>query len=216
MCYQTKITKQKEEIAQRFKVDISDLKLFNPTEFCSAFEYPKTPIITNLNPKKVELYNWGLIPSWTEDISIRNYTLNARIETLTEKPSFKNVIQNRCLVIANGFYEWQWITKSGSKKQKYLITLSNESLFAFAGIFSEWTNFNNEKIHSYSIITTQANDLMSEIHNTKQRMPVILKKEDEQHWLQGKNYEAFKYPYSCDLVAKALHNDSSGQLNLFS
>ncbi len=216
MCYQTKITKQKEEIAQRFKVDISDLKLFNPTEFCSAFEYPKTPVITNLNPEKAVLYNWGLIPSWTEDISIRNYTLNARIETLTEKSSFKDVIQNRCLVIANGFYEWQWVTKSGSKKQKYLMTLSNEELFAFAGIFSEWTNFNNEKIHSYSIITTQANDLMSEIHNTKQRMPVILKKEDEQHWLQGKNHEAFKYPYSCDLVAKALDNDSFGQLNLFS
>ena len=101
-----------------------------------------------------------------------------------------------------------------SKKQKYLITLPNEELFAFAGIFTEWTDFNNEKIHSYSIITTQANDLMSEIHNTKQRMPVILKKEGEQQWLHGENYEDFKYPYSCNLVAKPLNNDYE-QLNLF-
>lgn len=213
MCYQTKITKQKEEIAQRFKVDISNLKLFNPTEFCSAFDYPKTPVITNANPTKAQLFNWGLIPSWSQNNSIRNYTLNARIETLAEKSSFKDVIQNRCLIIANGFYEWQWLTKSGSKKQKYVITLPNEDMFAFAGIFTEWTDFNNKKINTYTIITTQANELMSEIHNNKQRMPVILKQEDEQYWLQGKNYEAFKFPYSCNFVAKPVNEHLNNTTN---
>ena len=155
-----------------------------------------------------------MIPSWSKDVSIRNYTLNARIETLNEKKSFKDIVQNRCLIIADGFYEWQWRNNSGSKKEKYLITLPNEELFAFAGLYTQWTNFDNTKLNSYTIITTQANKLMSEIHNTKQRMPVILKKEDEKHWLQGEDYNAFKFPYSCNLVATALPENPS-QLGLF-
>jgi putative SOS response-associated peptidase YedK len=216
MCYQTRIIKQKEEIMERFNAAIDELNDYNPIEFCSAFDFPKTPIITNENSSKIQLFNWGLIPNWSEDKSIRNYTLNARIESLSEKKSFKDVIQNRCLIIADGFYEWQWRTKSGSKKEKYLITLPNKELFAFAGIYSEWTNYNNEKINSYSIITTQANELMSKIHNTKQRMPVILKSKDEQSWLQGEDYNAFAYPYSCDLIANLLSNEHLNQTNLFS
>jgi len=215
MCYQTRIIKQKEEIMERFNAAIDALNDYNPMEFCSAFDFPKTPIITNENPDKIQLFNWGLIPSWSEDESIRNYTLNARIETLSEKKSFKDAIQNRCLIIADGFYEWQWKTKSGSKKEKYLITLPNEELFAFAGIYSEWTNLNNERINSYSIITTEANELMSEIHNNKKRMPVILKHEDEQSWLQGEDYNAFAYPYSCDLIATLLSTKNPNQTNLF-
>lgn len=214
MCYQTKITRQKEEIAERFNAEIVALNEFEPKEFYSAFEYPKTPIITNKTPNKVQLFNWGLIPTWTEDEAIRSYTLNARIETISEKKSFKDVIQNRCLIIADGFYEWQWRNKSGSKKEKYLITLPNQELFAFAGIYTQWVNFNNQIINSYTIVTTQANELMSEIHNTKQRMPIVLKKQDEQHWLQGKNYQDFAFPYSCNLVATSLEN-TSGQLGLF-
>lgn len=214
MCYQTKITKKKEEIAERFNAEINALNAYEPIEVCSAFDYPKTPIITNESPTKVQLYNWGLIPSWSNDNSIRNYTLNARIETLAEKKSFKDVIQNRCLIIADGFYEWQWRNKTGSKKEKYLITLPNQELFAFAGIYTQWIDFNNEIVNSYSIVTTQANDLMSEIHNTKQRMPVILKKQDEQNWLQGENHQDFAFPYSSNLIATSLENDF-GQLGLF-
>lgn len=214
MCYQTKITKQKEEIAERFNAEVTDLNDYEPMEFCKAFDYPKTPIITNKSPNKIQLFNWGLIPSWAEDDAIKNYTLNARIETLAKKKSFKDVIQNRCLIIADGFYEWQWKTKSGSKKEKYLITLPNQELFAFAGIYTQWTAFNHEIVNSYAIITTQANELMSEIHNTKQRMPVILKKQDEQNWLKGENYKDFAFPYSCILMATSLEN-RSGQLGLF-
>lgn len=214
MCYQTKITKQKEEIAERFNAEVTALNDYKPMEFCSAFDYPKTPIITNVSPNKIQLFNWGLIPNWADNTSKRNYTLNARIETLSEKKSFKDVIQNRCLIIANGFYEWQWRTKCGSKKTKFLITLPNQQLFAFAGVYSQWTDFDNTILNTYSIITTQANKLMSEIHNTKQRMPVILKKEDEQHWLQGENYKEFAFPYSCDLIATFSNEKSSNQLGL--
>jgi putative SOS response-associated peptidase YedK len=214
MCYQTKITKEKEAIAARFNAEVTDLNSYEPQEFCSAFEYPKTPVITHEAPHKVQLFHWGLIPSWSEDDTIKKYTLNARIETLTEKKSFKEVIQNRCLIIADGFYEWQWRTKSGSKKEKYLITLPNQELFAFAGIYTQWTAFNHEIVNSYSIVTTQANELMREIHNTQQRMPVILKKQDEQHWLHCENYKDFAFPYSCNLAATSLEN-TTGQLGLF-
>jgi putative SOS response-associated peptidase YedK len=75
-----------------------------------------------------------LIPAWAKDKTIQQYTLNAKIETLNEKPSFKNNIKNRCLVIADGYYEWQWLDPKGKNKQKYLITLTSEEPFAFAGI----------------------------------------------------------------------------------
>ena len=215
MCYQTRLIKKREEMMQRFNAEMNDLLDYNPIEFCSAFDYPSTPVITNDNAKEIQLFNWGLVPDWSQDMQIRKYTLNARIETLDEKPSFKNVIHNRCLVIADGFYEWQWLTKSGSKKNKYLITLPDEELFGFAGIYSKWVDFDGSVFNSYSIITTEANDLMSEIHNTKKRMPVILKKEDENDWLQGKSVEAFKLPYQTELEATALFKPNDSQLGLF-
>ncbi len=212
MCYQTRLIKKREEIADRFNAVIEKFDEYSPTEFCSAFDYPKTPVITSKNTSKIQLYNWGLVPKYSQDISIRKFTLNARIETLNEKKSFKNVIQNRCLIIADGFYEWQWRNKSGSKKQKYLIGLPNNELFAFAGIYSQWTNYENSIYNSYSLITTKANDLMSEIHNTKQRMPVLLRKEDEINWLSGKNFNIYAYPYSCDIIASKINENNSNQL----
>ncbi len=214
MCYQTRLIKKREEIMERFNAVMDKLNDYNPAEFCSAFDFPKTPVITNANSQKIELFNWGLIPEWSQKNDIRKYTLNARIETLEEKKSFKDIIQNRCLIIADGFYEWQRQNKTGSKKEKYLITLANKELFAFAGIYTQHINFDDSIVNSYSIITTQANKLMSEIHNTKQRMPVILKKEDEQNWLQSENYRDYAYPYSCELIATSLKNNT-GQLGIF-
>lgn len=214
MCYQTRIVKKKTEIKTNFKLDISELDLFECSETIKAFDFPKTPVITNTEPNKAQLFNWGLIPSWTQDTSIRNYTLNARIETLHEKDSFKNNLKNRCLVIADGFYEWKWSNKSGTKKEKHLITLPNDELFAFAGIYDSWKNPNGEIIQSYSIITTEANPLMSTIHNTKKRMPVILKAEDEAAWLQGEDHHYFKYPYTRELSALNLDIDLN-QMSFF-
>ena len=215
MCYQTRLIKKKEAIQNRFQVDIDDLMSIEDFELIKAFDFPKTPIITNTEPNKLQLFQWGLVPEWAQDTTIKKFTLNARIETLDEKPSFKDVIHNRCLILADGFYEWQWLTKSGSKKQKYLITLPNEELFAFAGIYSEWKSFDGSSLYSYSMITTQANELMHEIHNTKHRMPIILKKEDEHSWLEGCDYTNFKLPYSTNLIATALNTDTTNQLGLF-
>jgi putative SOS response-associated peptidase YedK len=214
MCYQTRLFKKKEEIQKRFNVPKDDLEGFNPSEIIKAFDYPKTPVITNDKPNTIQHFNWGLVPSWSTDNSLRHYTLNARIETLNEKKSFKDVIQNRCLIIADGFYEWKWLNKSGSKKEKYLITVPNEELFTFAGIYSTWIDIEGNHYNSYSMITTQANELMSEIHNTKKRMPIILKKEDEKDWLNGENYDKFKPPYEHNLIAKNL-DINNNQLSMF-
>lgn len=214
MCYQTRLLKKREELAERFNAAIEALKDYKPHEHIKGFDFASTPVIADSAPNKIIPMHWGLVPSWADSLDIRQYTLNARIETLAEKPSFNKAIQNRCLIIADGFYEWQWITKSGSRKDKYLITRPKEELFTMAGIYDEWATNTGVPYRSYSIITTQANELMSRIHNTKQRMPVILTKEDEQNWLQNTDYKQFAYPYEVELVSTNLSEDHS-QLNLF-
>lgn len=214
MCYQTRLIKKREEIAERFNAEVEALNDYDPIEFCSAFNFPKTPVITDEDPNRVALFQWGLIPEWSQNDTIKRHTLNARIETLNEKVSFKDVIQKRCLILADGFYEWQWKDSKGKNKEKYLITLPNQELFAFAGIYSKWIDFDNTIKSTYSIITTQANELMCEIHNTKQRMPVIIKREDEKEWLNGDDYKKYALPYSCELIATSQEKDD-GQLLLF-
>lgn len=185
MCFHSQQTKTAQELENRFKV-----KFKNPTLFTSGvyngFEHPKTPVITSQEAHEIQLFNWGLIPSWAKDNSIRKNTLNARIETLNEKASFKNVINNRCLILADGFYEWEWLDAKGKQKQKYLINLPGEEAFAFAGLWSQWREpVTGEILKTYTILTTDANDLMAKIHNTKKRMPMLVSNEKE--WLNGAN-----------------------------
>jgi putative SOS response-associated peptidase YedK len=201
MCYHTTQKKSKKELAERFKVDINE-SLDISGELFNGFTFPHTPVISSKNKNKMTLFQWGLIPNWSKEKSIQQYTLNAKIETLDEKPSFKNSIQQRCLIVADGFMEWQWLDKKGKTKQQYHITLPNQDAFAFAGIWSEWVNpSTGEIINTYSMVTTEANPLMSEIHNTKKRMPVILTPQNEQDWLNGKNYQDFA---KCDLALNAV------------
>ncbi len=126
--------------------------------------------------RKLEMLRWGLIPSWAKDPSIGNKMINARAETVSEKPSFRKAFKvRRCLILADGFYEWQ---KTDNGKQPYYIKMQDDSPFAFAGLWEIWQN--GEEIRSATIITTEANDLMNEIHH---RMPVILPPEDYAMWL---------------------------------
>jgi len=186
MCFHSKQSKTAQELSKRFNAKIEAGTSINAAIY-NGFEFPKTPIISNENPEKIQLFHWGLIPEWAKDESIRKNTLNAKLETLSEKPSFKNSLNKRCLVIADGFYEWKWLDAKGRQKQKYLLSLPNDEPFAFAGLWSEWKNqLTEEKISTYTLITTEANALMSEIHNTKKRMPIIVAKEHETDWLKGK------------------------------
>ena len=209
MCFNTKITSKASELKKRFKAKMVEEEQYEINIQLSGFNYPQTPIISNLDKDKIQLFNWGLIPNSAENEVIRSFTLNAKIETLSEKPSFKNSINKRCLVIANGFYEWKWHDTKGRNKEKFLVGLENEDLFAFAGIWSSWKNpFNNEIVNSYSIVTTEANKLMAEIHNIKKRMPVVLSPKNEINWLEGDEINDFR-TIDVDLIAVSQENQQS-------
>jgi len=134
-------------------------------------------VVEEDDKRKLEMFHWGLIPSWAKDPAIGNKMINARAETVSEKPSFRKAFKvRRCLILADGFYEWQ---KTDNGKQPYHIRMQDGSPFAFAGLWEVWDKY-GEEIRSCTIITTDANDLMSEIHH---RMPVILHPEDYSLWL---------------------------------
>ncbi len=200
MCFYFHQSKTATELLHRFKATFENDSVLLKSDY-NAFEFPQIPVITNKNPNTIQLFNWGLIPKWANNRDIRKNTLNARIETLSEKPSFRSSITKRCLIPADGFYEWQWLDAQGKQKQKYDITLPNGELFAFAGLWSEWIDTTSgEIVHSCTIITTQANELMSVIHNTKKRMPVILQPNFENDWLQGQAFQQ----YNLDLIANKI------------
>src|SRR4051812_18955202 len=129
MCYHTTQSKEKAKLEARFNARLdSELDFFS--ERTNGFTFPATPVITANKKEQIQLYRWGLIPPWAKDKTIRQYTLNAKIETLAEKPAFKTSLAKRCLVIADGFIEWQWLDPKGKKKQPYHITLPGNELFA--------------------------------------------------------------------------------------
>jgi putative SOS response-associated peptidase YedK len=209
MCFHSKQTKLALEVESRFKAKIDDLTVFKPSANINGFSYSKTPVIIDEHPEIITHYNWGLIPSWSNDKEIRKMTLNARIETIEKKPSFSNSVNKRCLIIANGFYEWQWLDSKGKNKIKYEIGIGNDDLFAFAGIYSNWVDKTTGEIrNTYTIVTTEATPLMAEIHNMKKRMPIILKPNDEVNWLEHQPIHNFAFPYEVNLVATKIHSDT--------
>jgi putative SOS response-associated peptidase YedK len=186
MCFTVAIHASREEIEKRFDASFEEPETFTPGYYFSAFTFPRLPVISGRDNHVIRMYMWGLIPSWVKDEAyaegIRTKTLNAKCETITEKPSFRNAVKmNRCLVISKGFFEWQ---NRDNKKIPYYIGLEDDQLFGFAGLYDTWTNpATGEMNYTFTIITTTANPLLAVIHNTKQRMPVILPKEKEQIWI---------------------------------
>lgn len=144
---------------------------------------------------------WGLIPSWAKDEAIGARMINARAETLAEKPSFKNLLRNkRCLIVADGFYEWR---SEGREKTPMYITLQDGQPFAFAGLWDVWKNPAGEPVQSCTIITTEPNELMASIHN---RMPAILRPGAYEDWLnpQLRDPDVLTHwlsPYPTELMA---------------
>ena len=167
MCGRFSIAKERDEIEDRFEIHI-DPAMF--TKNYNAAPSQILPIITNEEQEQASFHKWGLIPHWTKDETIGNKLINARGETIAEKPSFRDAAEKRrCLVVADGFYEWQ---RSGGEKQPYRITLADESLFTFAGLWESWKAEDGREVRTFTIITTEPNALMKPIHN---RMPVMLK-----------------------------------------
>jgi len=175
MCGRFSFSYNQKIIEEIFDVEI-DTENFHPRYNCAPSQ--NLAVISNENPQKLSYYKWGLIPSWAKEISIGNKLINAKAETILERPSFKKSFKSRrCLVLADSFYEW----KQDKEKIPYRILLKSEEPFSMAGICDIWKDAEGKEIHSFSIITTEANDLMKGIHN---RMPVILPRSDEKNWLE--------------------------------
>jgi len=196
------------ELGKRFKAIIDKPENVLFSDEINGFGFPPIPVIANENEDVIATdFYWGLIPAWCKDDSMRKNTLNAKIETIHEKPSFRDVVNNRCLVIATGFYDWRWLDEKGKSKQKYEIRSSENEILTFAGIYSKWKNPENDEIvKTFAVVTTQANKQMSYIHNVKLRMPIVLQQKDEMTWLDSKNeVEDFMYPkYDSNLIAFAV------------
>ncbi|WP_042334468.1 SOS response-associated peptidase [Desulfosporosinus meridiei] len=179
MCGRYSFSKPKN-ITERFGI----VQLEFEFEFGPRFNIApsqEVPVVIHKNGSNLLLmFRWGLIPYWAKDESIGNKLINARAETLAEKPSFRRSFEEkRCLVLADGFYEWK---KEGRIKKPYRITLQDGRPFAFAGLWDSWLSPTGQTINSCAIITTTPNKLMEPIHN---RMPVILPQGMESLWLDS-------------------------------
>jgi putative SOS response-associated peptidase YedK len=136
------------------------------------------PVIVREEKNELIMMKWGLVPHWTQDIQTAKRPINARAETLSEKPSFYELLKNRrCLVPASGFFEWK---REGKRKIPFYFHLPENPLFAFAGLYDRWTGSDGNCLCTYTIITTEPNELAAKIHN---RMPSILLPEHEDRWL---------------------------------
>jgi putative SOS response-associated peptidase YedK len=140
---------------------------------------PSQPVavIANNNPKALEFFRWGLVPSWSKDPAVGNKMINARAETAHEKPSFRDAFKKRrCIIPASGFYEW---SQKDNKKPMY-IHVKDEEVFGFAGLWESWHSPEGDKLLTCTILTAEPNELVSNFHH---RMAVILRKEDYEAWL---------------------------------
>lgn len=188
MCFNISVAKKKKKLEERFKAEFKPEMLFEPNYFLSAFAKPEVPVITNSDRSQIQKFTWGLIPHWVRDeaqaIDLSTKTFNARVETVDGKPSFRDAFKTqRCLVLADGFFEWQTI---GSTKIPHYIYRENFEPFAFAGLWNEWVNRGTGEIHkTFTILTQDANPFMAQIHNTKKRQPIILSEDAERVWLEG-------------------------------
>ena len=175
MCGRFQLSVKGRHISERFNVEVFD-EFYKPNYNCAPSQ--KLPVITNEEPEKLSYLRWGLIPFWAKDPKIGYKLINTRSETIAEKPSFKNAFKKRrCLIPSNGFYEW----RKDKNKTPFRIFLKSESLFSMAGIWENWKDAEGKLVQTFSIITTEPNELMKEIHD---RMPVILPPELENVWLQ--------------------------------
>jgi putative SOS response-associated peptidase YedK len=183
MCGRFTLATEKKEIEEHFPLfDVPDLTpRFNiaPTQEVAAAR-----ILPDGPKREVALLRWGLVPSWADDLSIGNRLINARAETVAEKPSFRSAYKKRrCLIVTDGFYEWQ---KTEGKKQPYCFKLKDGGPFAFAGLWEHWEREGNV-VETCTILTTQANEVLKPVHD---RMPVIVARADYERWLDPGNQTA--------------------------
>ena len=217
MCGRFTLISEPDTLSEVFKIsDASNCELEARYNIAPTTKVATVLYNSEIEQRECQLLRWGLIPSWAKDSKIGAKMINARAETLASKPSFRSAFKRRrCLVLADGFYEWKRLE---NKKQPYYFQLQNQQPFAFAGLWEEWQSPDDEKITSCTIVTTAANELLQEIHH---RMPVILQQQDYEKWLdpqlqKTEQLEELLYPFQAEKMSahavstkvnNPLHND---------
>ncbi len=184
MCGRYVLHSPKKDIESHYGAQFTEEGFYTPSWNIAPGSINPVNLLGKAREPGIAPLKWGLIPSFATDENIGFKMINARSETIEEKPSFKKSFQRkRCLIPANGFYEWKQI-EGTSKKLPFFIHLISSELFSFAGIFESWKNSDGNPVFTYSIITTQANALLQPLH---ERMPVILKPAEYEFWLDPMN-----------------------------
>lgn len=178
MCGRYTLTVQMDELAEHFGCPVIE-PVIKPRYNVAPLQI--MPVVVNQNGQhQLQMMQWGLVPFWAKEQSIGNKLINARLETLAQKPSFKYAVkERRCIVPADGYYEW---FKTNTGKQPMRITLPSNQLFGLAGLWEQWRNPDGKWLFSYSIITTSPVPSVAHIHH---RMPLILNHDQEEYWLHG-------------------------------
>ena len=185
MCFYYSVTKKSiNKLVKGKVINEVQLSMFDEHIIVNGFDHPRMPVITNDRPNEIQHFRWGMLPTEVEDIDEfqnKYNTLNAKAEGATNSRLFSESFKSRrCLVLCSGFFEWQ---KVKSEKIPYYIALKDDEMFVFAGLWNTTKQTNGSEIKTFSILTIEANELMAQIHNTKKRMPLILKPETALQWL---------------------------------
>ncbi|MBW1711680.1 MAG: SOS response-associated peptidase [Deltaproteobacteria bacterium] len=176
MCGRYTQTQDRAVLEARFGLAPAQVKLEPRYNLAPGQE---APVVAGSEPKELKLMRWGLVPHWTPEERIGFKMINARAETVDRKPAFRGLLRRRrCLVLADGFYEWAKPPQGGRIPWRYV--LKDQSPFALAGLWDAWSGPDKGRLESFTIITTQANDLVRPVHD---RMPVILDRQAEAAWL---------------------------------
>lgn len=197
MCGRYTLHQKNEKIAKRFNLAVAPDTIH---ENYNVAPGQMMPVITeDEQGRHLEFMNWGFVPTWAKDPKIGYKLINARSESIFEKPMWRGVIKRkRAIIPADGFYEWKRLDNSKTRKQPFYIHPKQTDLFGFAGIWETWKDASGQELKTYSIITTEPNKEMRAVHD---RMPVILQKEDEDSWLSPVHnddrgvIEALLHPY---------------------
>ncbi len=213
MCGRFTINKDPSTIGDRFGVLFNE-GLANRLNVKPSQQVPT--VLLREGSRCGEGLRWGLVPHWAKDEKVGNRMINARAETLLEKPSFRDLVasaEGRCLIVADGFYEWMKAEGPKQKKTPMRYGLEGDKLFSIAGLWTTWTSHHGERVDSCTIITTTANDLVSAVHD---RMPTILSdNESESAWLDatvdGDAATSLLGPLDSSLMYARVAEDLSGR-----
>lgn len=180
MCGRSSLTKTEKELEERFNATFysEELERYNPLPNFNVAPTHMHPVQTNQDPEHLHFYKWGLVPFWAKDPKIGYRMINARIETVAEKPSYKNALRKRrCLVPFDGYYEW---IKEGKQKLPFRIQTKDQEIFCVAGLWETWKDPEGSYLHTFTLLTQPASEGIAHIHD---RMPVILLKDQEEQWI---------------------------------